>query len=93
MKKGPAKPTSSAMTRPVQTQPTTPAICVENERTSVVAQATPLPTYEQQQQVPLAPEKPQVYTGSGGFPGVQVQLVKAERNVRGCRSLPGCGSP
>ena len=70
-KKGPANPTRSGMTRALPAQPTTPAILVENERPFAVAQATPLTTHQQPQQVPPAPQKPTGYAGFAGFPGVQ----------------------
>ena len=75
-KKGPANPTRSGMTRALPAQPTTPAILVENERPFAVAQATPLTTHQQPQQVPPAPQKPTGYAGFAGFPGVQAQLTK-----------------
>ena len=75
-KMGPANPTRSGMTRPLPAQPTTPAIHVENERPFAVPQATPLPTYQQPQQVPPAPLKPTGYAGFAGFPGVQAQSTK-----------------
>ena len=69
-KKGPANLTQSGMTRPLLAQPTTPAIRVENERPFAVAQATPLHTEQQPQQVLPAPQKPTGYAGFAGFPEV-----------------------
>ena len=75
-KKGPANPTRSGMTRPLLAQPTTPAICVENERPFAVAQATPLPTHQQPQQVPPASQKSTGYARFAVFQGVQAQSTK-----------------
>ena len=75
-KKGPANPTQRGMTNPLRAHPTTPAICVENESSCALAQATPLPTYQQPQHVPQAPQKPMGYVGLAGFPGVQAQSTK-----------------
>ena len=64
-KKGPATPTPRAMTQLVQTQ------------AFAVAQATPLPTYQQPEQGPSALQKPQGYAGWAGFPEGLAQSAKA----------------
>ena len=84
----PANPTRSGMTRPLPAQPTTPAIRVENERPFAVAQATPLPTHHQPQQVSPAPQKPTGNEGFAGFPGVQAQSTKVYCSCT-CRIVGG----